>query len=147
MQVTNAKVIAIIGRGCLTYLVSKNKQVRVWHQQLDHANNTGIIKTSKLLSGMGNFNNKYDPSEIYSNSKYEDSNDSTSKYHPTINTPLVDIFSLPETLNTNNIKSVQANKDFDSLCSPCIASKQSRVTVYKLMTEVKEKLEEVYIDL
>lgn len=96
---------------------------------------------------MGNFNAKYDPSEIYSNSEYEDSDDNASKHHLTTDTPLADIFSSLETPNANNIKSAQANEDFDSLCSPCIASKQSRAIVHKTMTEMKEKLEEVYVNL
>ncbi len=106
MQATNIKTMATINRVCLTHLVSKNKQVRVWHQQLGHASNARIIKASKLLFGMGNFNAKYHPSEIYSNSEYEDSDNGTGKYHLTTDMLLVDISLLSETSNTNNIKSI-----------------------------------------
>lgn len=106
MQATNAKAMATVGRSCPTHLVSKNKQVRVWHRQLSHASNARIIRASKLLFGMGNFNAKYDPSEIYSNSEYEDSDDNAGKHHSTTDTPLADISSSSETPNANNIKSV-----------------------------------------
>lgn len=40
------------------------------------------------------------------------------------------------------------DNDFDSLCTPCIASKRTRVVVRnKAMTEAKEKLDEVHVDL
>lgn len=40
------------------------------------------------------------------------------------------------------------DNNFDTLCTPCIASKQTRIVIHsKPMTEVNEKLEEVHIDL
>lgn len=43
---------------------------------------------------------------------------------------------------------IAAENDFDSLCPPCIASKQTRVTVRnKAITEVDEKLEKIHVDL
>lgn len=71
---------------------------------------------------MGNFNAKYNPSEIYSDSKYENSNNGAGKHHSTMNMLFANIFLSSEIPNANNIKSAQANEDFDSLCSPCIAS-------------------------
>lgn len=32
----------------LTYLVSKNSQIRLWHRRLEYISNTSIVKASKL---------------------------------------------------------------------------------------------------
>lgn len=46
MQVTQPpRAIMTQGRGCPTYLISKNKQVRIWHQRLGHVSYQGL-KTS-----------------------------------------------------------------------------------------------------
>lgn len=132
--------------GCFTHLVSKNKWVRVWHWRQGHASNTRIIKASKLLSSIGNFNAKYNLSEIYSDFKYKDS-DIDSEQYLTTDMPLTNTSLLPETPNTNNIKLAQTNEDFDNICLPYIASKQSRAIIHKPMTEVEEKLEEIHVNL
>ena len=51
---------------------------------------------------MGNFNTKYDPSEIYSDFDYKDSDNSADE---TPVASITDISPLSETSNTNNIKS------------------------------------------
>lgn len=66
---TPNKAMQITGRGRHTHLVSKNKKVRVWHRRFGHASNARIIRASKLLTGMGDFNSAYDPTEVYSNSE------------------------------------------------------------------------------
>ena len=102
LQVSNAKATATVSQNRPTHLISKNKRVRIWHQRIGHASNSRIIRASKLISGMGNFNTKYGLSEIYSNSKYEDSDDG-SEQHLTTDTFLASTFLLPKTSNTNNI--------------------------------------------
>lgn len=121
------------GRGRPTHLVSKNKKVRVWHQRFGHASNARIVRASKLLTGMENFNNNsYDPTDVYSDSEqsefeYECDHDNEAKA---------------------SLLAPPPDKDFDSICTPCIASKQTRVVIRdKLMTESSEKLEEVHVDL
>ena len=144
MKATNAKAMTIVDQSCLIDLVSKNKQVRVWHRRLGHASNVRVIRASKLLFDMGNFNTKYDPSEIYSDSDYKDSDNSANE---TPVASIADISPLSETSNTINIKSAQENEDFDTICLSCIISKQSCATIYKPMMENKEKLEEVHVNL
>lgn len=42
----------IIRLDYLTYLVSKNKKVRVWHKKFRHGNNAKIIKALKMFTKM-----------------------------------------------------------------------------------------------
>ena len=107
-------------------------EVRVWHRRFGHASNARIVRASKLLTGMRNFNNAYDPTEVYSNSEqseFEHESDHNDEAEASLLAPLPD-------------------NDFDSICTPCIASKQTRVVIRdKPMTEASEKLEEVHVDL
>ena len=97
---------------------------------------------------MKNLNNThYDPIEIYSNSKKLEPDTSPNKLDP-------DIKDLTKgdkpTNNLTNIDSICIIKDsdFDSLFSPCVASKQTRVVIRnKPMTKVDDKLDKVHIDL
>lgn len=68
MQI-NVKAMMTTGRGRPTYLVSRIKKVRIWHRRFGHASNVRVIQASKLLTGMGNFDEEYDPAEIYSDSE------------------------------------------------------------------------------
>lgn len=65
MQVTQpSRAMMTQGRGRSTYLISKNKKVKIWHQRLGHASNARVIKALRLLTGRGDFNTKYDPAEV-----------------------------------------------------------------------------------
>lgn len=100
---------------------------------MGHASNSRIIKAFKLLTGMGDFNAEYKPAEVYSNSEQFDSDNEATEERP-------------EPLRASTSHAI--NNDFDSLCAPCLASKQTRVVNRsKPMTEVKEMLEEVHVDL
>lgn len=44
--------MAIGGRGWLIYLLSQNKQIQLWHQQLAYANNIQVVKTFKLIDSI-----------------------------------------------------------------------------------------------
>lgn len=46
--------------------------MRVWHRRFGYASNARIIRASKLLTGMGNFNSAYDPTEVYSDLEQSD---------------------------------------------------------------------------
>lgn len=84
---------------------------------------------------MGDFNAEYNPAEIYSNSKQSesDSDNDATKEGPELLTAFATYF---------------ADNNFDSICTPCLASKQTRVVNRsKPMTEVSEKFEEVHVDL
>ena len=53
------KTMQVIGHKQSIYLISKNKKVRVWHYKFVYISNAKIIKTSKLFTGMRDFNKKY----------------------------------------------------------------------------------------
>ena len=67
---TATQAIAITRRGRHTHVISKHKKVRIWHRRLGHAR---VICAAKLTTGMGNFNEEYDPTEIYSDSNASES--------------------------------------------------------------------------
>lgn len=105
---------------------------------MGHASNARVVRASQLLTGMGDLNAEYDPKNVYSNSEHSESKDdaATTKETPE---PLT-VFAL----TTDNT----TESDFDSICNQCISSKQTRVVNRrKPMTKVKEKLEEIHVDL
>lgn len=146
-----SRAMAIQGRGSSTHLVSKNKRVRIWHRRFGHASNARVIRASRLLIGMGNFDVEYDSAEVYSDSEESEPEDErllsplTSPPSPSAATPPAKFDS--GSLETN-IACTTIDNDFDSLCSPCVASNQTRVVVRsKPMTKVDGKLDEVHVDL
>ncbi|MCJ1349502.1 hypothetical protein MMC31_007743 [Peltigera leucophlebia] len=91
---------------------------------------------------MGDFNSAYDPTEVYSNSKQSGSNDQTGSHDDKhLNSEIAPISIT--TLTKASLLATSTDNNFDSLCTPCIASKQTRVVIRnKPMTEVNKKLEE-----
>lgn len=71
MTVVNerSKAMAIIGWGQLTYLVSQNKSIQLWHQQLGHISNAHRVKAFKLVDSidLDIKNKEYDPKEVLLN--------------------------------------------------------------------------------
>lgn len=131
--------MTIRSRGQLIHLVSKNKWVRIWYQRLRHASNARIIWASKLLTSIGDFSAKYNLTKVYSDLKHSESDS--------------EIESQPKTIHKNDLHFdnsvwIATEDDFNSIYLPCIASKQTCMTVYnKAMTEVDEKLDEVHVNL
>lgn len=67
MMVINKKlkIIVIIGWGRLTYRISQNKRICIWHYCLTHISNTRIVRASKLVNSIDlNIGKEYDPIEI-----------------------------------------------------------------------------------
>lgn len=64
-----AKAMMTKGQGRPTLLVSKTKKVRIWHRRFAYASNARIIRVLRLVTGMIDFNVKYNPTEIYSDSE------------------------------------------------------------------------------
>lgn len=62
-----------VGPGQPTHLVNKHKKVRVWHCRFGHASNAKIIKTLKVFNGIREFDNAYNPINVYSNSELSNS--------------------------------------------------------------------------
>lgn len=94
-----------------THLVSKSRQVRIWHLRFRYANNARIIKVLKLLTGIGNFSKVYNLIKIYSDFKQSNNNPSNNKGL----VPIAKVSLLALLLDNN----------FDSLCTLCIANKQT----------------------
>lgn len=145
--VTPNKAMQVTGHGRPTHLVSKNKKVRVWHWRFGHASNARIIRASKLLTEMGDFNSAYNPSEVYSDFEQSGSDDQTGSHDDKHSNSKIAPISTT-TLTKASLLATSTDNNFDSLCTPCIASKQTRVVIQnKPMTKVNEKLEEVHVDL
>lgn len=126
------------GRGRPTYLVSKNKKVRIWHRHLRHASNARVIRASKLVDDINIEDNEYDPTEVFIDSDTENNGD-------TSNTPIVSNPTAPSELAAN---ASETNSDFDYICGPCVGSKSTQVVIWnKSMTLTRERLEEVHADL
>lgn len=96
---------------------------------------------------MGDFNSAYDPTKVYSDSEQSGFDDQTGSHDDEhFNSKIARISST--TLTKALLLATSTDNDFDSLCTSCIASKQTRVVIQnKPMTKVNKKLEEVYIDL
>lgn len=106
---------------------------------------------------MGNFNLKYDSTKVYSNSKgshleLEDENilprsDTTSSIAiPNTLVPNIMIQTDNELVTSSVYTAV--DQDFNSLYSPYVTSKQTRVIIQnEPRTMAKEKLDKVHIDL
>lgn len=130
MQVRGA--MQVTGRGRPTHLVSKNKRIRIWHRRFAYASNARIIRASKLLTGMGNFNKEYNPTKIYSDSEQSNSSSDNDDDHAdnADKTSRDTATATPSNSTMSSLLALSASdNDFDSLCTPCISSKQTRVLV------------------
>lgn len=76
----NIQAIMTIEQGSLMHLVSYIKKVHIWHRRFEYASNTKVIRASKLLTGIGDFSENYNPAKIYSDSK-------ASKLEKSLNNP------------------------------------------------------------
>lgn len=153
MQVTQPpRAMMTQGRGRPTHLISKNKRVRIWHRRLGHASNARVIRALRLLTGMGDFNTEYDPAEVYSDSEESEPeaerSPSPSPHTSEANSPVGTIPAQSYANSSEASARTIIDNDFDSLCSPCVASKQTCVVIRsKPMTKVEGKLDEVHVDL
>lgn len=123
----------ITRRSQSTYLVSKNRKVKTWHCRFGHASNAKIIRAPKLLMGIGNFSKVYNPTKVYNN--FEQSNNNLSNNKGLF--PKAKVLLLAS-LSDNN---------FDSLCTPYIASKQTYIVLRnKPISKISKKLDKVFVD-
>lgn len=153
MQVTQPpRAMMTEGRGRLTHLISKNKQVKIWHRRLGHASNTRVIRASRLLIEMEDFNIEYNLAKVYSDSKESEPEaeklPSPSSHTPEANSPIGTIPAQSYTSSSEALVHTIIDNDFDSLCLPCVANKQTRIVIQnKPMTKVEGKFDEVHVDL
>ena len=132
----------------VTYFVSRNKRVKFWHRRFGHISNVWVVRALRLLIGMGNLSNmKYNPTDVYSNSKESESDISHNEY----DLDTKDLTKNDEpTDNPTSISSICMIKDsnLNSLYLPYITSKQMQVVIRNMpMTKADDKLNKVYIDL
>ena len=133
------KVMQATGCGRSTHLVTKHKKIKIWHQRFRHASNTRTVRALKPLTGMRNFNNAYNPIKIYSNLKQ-----SNSKYKSNHDNDHLQVPVLAKML----LLAISTNNNFDSICTSCIASKQTLVIIQNQpMKKANEKLNKIHIDL
>lgn len=107
---TNSKIKAMLikKRGKPTYLLSKNPQIRFWHQWLGHLLNIRIVEISKLIDGIDIIIKKSQQIQeepFFSDSKVDDKN-VNSKPSPIGNTPPV-----PATILLNKVTSTGTDLD------------------------------------
>lgn len=112
-----SKKTITMGCGRLTQIVSKNKQIQIWHHQLEYANNVKVVRVSKLVNKINIDNIKYNPKEVFINSNLSKTDEQSNIANKNF-APLVDLDFSSSTLR--NIMS-----DFDQLYWPCIRSKST----------------------
>lgn len=133
------KAIVIRSQGQLTHLVSKNKQVKIWLHRLGYASNTKVIWASKFFIRMRDFSAKYNLIKVYSNLEY-------SKFDLKIKNQPKAIYK--NNLTSNNLVQIATKDNFNSICLPCIATKQICRTDYnKMMTKIDKKLDKIHVNL
>lgn len=140
----------ITGRSKPTHLVSRIKKICIWHRRFGHASNARVIWALKLLTGIGDFSENYDPAEIYSNFEAPKLEKSLNSANLIANNP-TDTSTAIKTLHGILMKAskiTNTNSDFDEICEPYMGSKQTWVIRwYKPMTLTKKKLEKIHINL
>lgn len=69
-----AQTMAITGRRRRIHLVSQNKHISFWHQQLAHVSNACVVRASRLVDGVvfKQEGREYDPTEILIDSDNSD---------------------------------------------------------------------------
>lgn len=113
--------MAITGQGHLTYLVSQNKQIRIWHHRLAHISNVQVVKALKLVDSidLALANKKYDPVEVYIDFKDFDLSDNKTANSQS----LVDIDPPPMIVSSTH----QDGDEIDKLCAPYVGSKSTQI--------------------
>lgn len=95
---------------------------------------------------IGDFNIKYNLTKVYSDLKQSESNTKSQPAVAEDQTANPNSLMLDDDNFANSAQTVETN--FDNLCSPYIASKQSRAMIQnKPMTEANKKLQELHINL
>ena len=142
-QLSPGEATLVKGRGRPTYLLGKNPQIRLWHQQLGHASNARVIRTSKLVDGIDITIDNSQQEERYSSDS--ENNNKDENLEPCLNNPPV--------LTTTLLNKITSTSNFNldnnvkQLCDPYIESKHTKIVRHKKMTLTTRKLQEIYADL
>lgn len=120
------RIMTITNCSRLTYLVSLNKHIRVWHQKLAHARNAQVIKAFKLTDkiNLDTSNSKYNPAKILINSNNSNASDSNfnSKTLTANNLTASNSMLIITAYHENNIDN---HDNLDKLCILYIGSKST----------------------
>lgn len=54
-----------MGRERFIHIVSKNKQIQIWHHQLGHISNARVVRVSKLVDGINIDKAEYNSKEVF----------------------------------------------------------------------------------
>ena len=134
------------GKDRPTYLLSKNPQIRLWHQRLGHASNTRVVEAFKLTDGIDITIEKSEQiqEEPFSSDSEVDNKDKNSELSTTSNTS-----SAPTITLLNKVTSTGTNPDqsVEQLCNPYIESKYTKIVRHKKMTLTTRKLKKIHADL
>ncbi len=136
-----AQAIAINRQIWLTYLISQNKRLCLWHQRLAHVSNAQVVKVFKLVEGIDlGPTEEYNLVEVFMDS--EDLDDSGSDSQSLLEKETGSSSACQIKANTND------NDLLDKLCTPCMGSKLTQVVWRnKSMIPIIEKFEEVHANL
>lgn len=138
------RAMVITGRGWLTYLVSHNKCICLWHQRLAYVNNACVVKAAKLVDGISfkQEDKDYSPVEVLIDS------DDTNIVSDNTNEEGLPIQLLAETSKIAIPQTMKNSDAIHKICTPCVGSKSTQIVRWnKSMTLITNKLEEVYEDL
>lgn len=136
IQTPSDKAILTKERSKSTYLLNKNLQIRLWHQQLEYASNAKIVIISKLVDRIDITIDKSQQEECFS-SDFEDNNKNE------ILEPCSDNFSAFTTTLLNkitNTSSIDLNDNIEQLYDSCIKSKHTKIVRHKKMTLITCRL-------
>ena len=142
-QLPPGKAMLVKRKGRLTYLLSKNPQIRLWHQRLGHASNARVIETFKLVDRIDIIIDNGQQEERFS-SDSEDNNKDENLEPCLNNPPALTTTLLNKTINTS---SIDLDDDVEQLCDHCIESKHTKIVRHKKMTLTTRKLQEIHADL
>lgn len=127
------------------FLVSKNKSICLWYQQLTHASYACVVKVVKLVDNysLEQEDKKNDPAEMIFNSN----NSNMSDYLDLEITPAENLTKIRLTIIPQQTR-VRDMDTSNKLCAPYIGNKLTWIMRYnKGMTAITNKLEELHIDL
>ena len=150
------QVMAVRKQGRLTYLVSKNRKIRIWHQWLRHTSNSMVIRILVLVDGINLQQANYDLSEVFVDSnKLEHNTDEKNKLDNQDVNPVAEIVFtfILQILLINpdlypDLESLAIDLDHNKLCTIWVTSKSTRTGKrHKSMTLESEKLKGVHADL
>lgn len=128
------------------YLLSKNLQIKLWHQQLEYILNTKVIEALKLINGINIIiENKHQMQEKLFSFDFEDDNkNKILKQSPASNIFPTFITTLLKKITSTSINFYDFVKQLYNLC---IKNKYTKIVRYIKMTPTTCKLKKIHVNL